>query len=732
VSKKAAAIRQLLICLLIFGFAGLPAAAIGDDRGEDAGNPPHLNVPEIRSGAILPPNFEDTYVTTVSGPIDVDWTPDGRMVIINKNGQVRIYANGALLPTPALDLASRLCTAGEQGLVGLALHPNFAANRYIYLYYISNKLNTSCPESEIDGPVGRLSRFVLPDSNIIDPASEVILLETPPRYRNHHTGGDVKFGSDGYLYIPMGDAGGQSLGWPQDPGILAGKVVRITASGDIPPGNPYTGAGTARCNLTGKPPAGSPAGTKCQEIFASGLRNPFRQAMDPNTSAVHFFMNDVGQHTWEEISEGPVVAGNYGWQVREGPCAKDSDTDCGLPPTGMTDPVHWYHHGPDGGAATGGAFVPNGIWPAPYSGRYLFADYVFGKIYMLEPGGPDCRICNLPTSAYNQVEFATVAQVVSLRFGPYGTGQALYYATRDGSEIRRITYTGTANRAPIAGATASTTSGPVPLTVQFDGSTSSDPDGDPLTYAWDFENDGVTDSTAAVTAHQYSAAGVFTCKLTIRDVNGLENSTTIRIDAGNTPPVPVIETPAEGTLFSVGQRFILRGSGTDPEEGQLAASALTWQVIKHHATHTHPFLEPTVGNDIEIVAPDFEDLDGARTSYLELRLTATDANSLSHTVTRELRPKFVDVTFQTDPPGLQLVIGGGMFTGPATVPSWDGASIAVSALNQTDPSGQTWVFDSWSHGGAAMHTIVTPPLAATYTAKFRRSQVLMYLPSVLR
>ncbi len=90
--------------------------------------------------------------------------------------------------------------------------------------------------------------------------------------------------------------------------------------------------------------------------------------------------------------------------------------------------------------------------------------------------------------------------------------------------------------------------------------------------------------------------------------------------------VPVIETPAEGTLFSVGQRFILRGSGTDPEEGQLAASALTWQVIKHHATHTHPFLEPTVGNDIEIVAPDFEDLDGARTSYLELRLTATDTS----------------------------------------------------------------------------------------------------------
>src|SRR5215212_2214351 len=688
-----------------------------------------LSLNTASATAAVPANFEDTFVTSVSGPIDMVWTPDGRMIIINKAGQVMVYVNGALLSTPALDLSTRLCTVGEQGLVGVALHPNFTTNHYIYLYYIYNKFNNACPESEIDGPIGRFSRFVLSATNVIDPASEVILFETPPRYRNHHTGGDPKFGKDGYIYLDIGDAGGQSLGWPQDLGILAGKVVRITDTGGIPPGNPFTGTGTARCNVNGVPPAGSPPGTKCQEIYSSGLRNPFRQAMDPNAAGVRFYINDVGQHTWEEISEGPSAGTNYGWQVREGPCAKDSDTDCGLPPAGMTDPIHWYHHGPDGGAVTGGAFVPNGVWPASYDGKYLFADYVYGKIYMLEPGGQNCRLCLPPTSAFNQVEFATIAQVVSLRFGPYGTGQALYYATRNGSEIRRITFTGTSNRAPIANATANQTFGSLPLLVQFNGSASTDPDGDPLTYEWDFESDGIPDSTAVSPTHQYTISGIYISKLTVRDNKGGENGTTIRIDAGNTPPLPTIDTPADGTLFAVGDHFILHGSAADPEEGALPSSALTWQVLKHHATHTHPFLEPTTGNDIEIIAPEPEDIDAASTSYLEIRLTATDSNGLTQTVTRELRPKFVNLMFQTNPPGLQLAVGGSMFTGPATVQFWQGANLSVSAPNQSDSSGNVWVFNSWSDGGSAAHTIVTPSIASTYTATFTTSQVLTFAPS---
>ncbi len=239
-----------------------------------------------------------------------------------------------------------------------------------------------------------------------------------------------------------------------------------------------------------------------------------------------------------------------------------------------------------------------------------------------------------------------------MRFGPYGAGQALYYATRNGSEIRRIAYTGTLNRNPVANATANPTFGALPLSVQFNGSGSTDPDNDPLTYEWDFQNDGTPNSTAVAPTHLYTTAGVYSAKLTVRDGKGGENSTTVRIDAGNTPPTPVIETPLASTLFASDQHFILHGSATDAEDGPLSNSSLTWQVILHHSTHTHPFLEPTTGNDIEIIAPQPEDLDAASTSYLEIRLTATDSNGLTQTISQELRPKFVDVTFQTNPSGL--------------------------------------------------------------------------------
>ena len=689
-----------------------------------------VQLPLAPARAALPPDFEDTFVAGVSGPTDLTWTPDGRMLVTSKGGQLRVVQNGTLLSTPAIDLAARMCTNGERGLVGVTVHPNFAVNRYIYLFFTFNKFGT-CNESEIDGPVNRLSRFTLPDSNVIDPASELVLFDTPPMFRDHHTGGDLKFGKDGYLYVTVGDTGTARFGWPQDAGRLLGKIVRLTDTGGIPADNPFTGAGTARCNLNGVPPSGSPSGTKCQEVFSQGLRNPFRFAFDPNASGVRYYINDVGQHTWEDISEGPLPGGDYGWPVREGPCAKDSSTDCGPPPIGMTNPVHWYAHGPNGAAVTGGAFVPNGAWPASFDGTYLFADYVFGQIYQLKPGGTACPTCSPPTSGFVQTVFSDTLDVVSMEFGPHGTGQALYYVTRNGSEVRRIAYTGTLNRAPIARATANPTSGDVPLTVQFDGTTSSDPDGDPLTYEWDFQSDGTPDSTAAAPSHTYTTAGTYFAKLTVRDGRGGENSATVRIDAGNTPPTPTIEAPAEGTRFAVGEQFTLRGSATDPQDGALPDSALTWEVVRHHATHTHPFLDPTPGNNIPITGPEPEEFAATTNTYLEIKLTATDSNGLSRTVTRNLHPKTVDITFQTNPSGLNLTVNDNTIVGASTVVSWEAWALRVNAPNQTDGSGKSWAFESWSDGGAQAHTITTPASPATYTATFTQveSSVLTFSPT---
>ena len=683
----------------------------------------------------LPPDFEDTLIAVINAPTDLEWTPDGRVLVTEKHGQLWVVQNGSVVSPPAIDLADVMCNNGERALGGVAVHPNFASNRYIYLYYTFKK-NGTCNESEIDGPVNRLSRFVLPASNIIDPASEVVLFDTPPLYRDHHNSGDIAFGNDGYLYVTVGDGGARTLenaegvSVPQDLGRLLGKIVRLTPTGAIPADNPFTPANgypdSVRCNLDGVPPPGSPAGAQCQEIYAYGLRNPFRFAFDPNTSATRFFVNDVGQSTWEEISEGAIPGANYGWPAREGPCILKSTTECD-PPTDSIDPIHWDIHGPDGGAITGGVFVPNGLWPPQFDNAYLYVSYVEGVIYQLISGGAGCRSCLPPTSDYIKSTFSASGEVVSMQFGPYGQTEALYYVTRgygptslDG--LRRIAYVGAANRAPTALATAAPSSGQAPLDVQFDGTGSSDPDGDPLSYAWDFDDDGSTDSTSPAPSYRYTNGGLYFASLTVNDGQNGEDTTTVRIDVDNMPPVPVIDSPANDATFAVGQVFTLRGTATDAEDGLLPDAALTWEVRQHHNSHYHPFLDVTTGNNIVLQpAPEPEDFEAAANSYLEVLLTATDSGGLSTTVSRDLLPRTVNLSFETTPPGLDLRIGGFTLTAPATVLSWEAHTLQIEAPDQTTESGAFYSWQSWSDGGAQSHTLVAPPAAAAYAATFQES-----------
>jgi glucose/arabinose dehydrogenase len=210
---------------------------------------------------------------------------------------------------------------------------------------------------------------------------------------------------------------------------LLGSMIRITADGDIPQDNPYTaqnGFNSARCAETGLVPSGSPPDTVCEEIVAKGLRNPFRFAMDPNTpdGVVRLFFNDVGGNSWEETNE-LVIGGNFGWPLREGPCELDSVTSCD--PTGeeFLDPVYWYTHSDEGGAAVGCAFVPNGLWPAEFDGAFLSMDFVFGEIYVLrEQSSLYCRTCSPPTPGWERTVLHSWEWPVHLTFGPYR-----YYTT---------------------------------------------------------------------------------------------------------------------------------------------------------------------------------------------------------------------------------------------------------------------------------------------------------------
>ena len=164
---------------------------------------------------------------------------------------------------------------------------------------------------------------------------------------------------------------------------------------------------------------------------------------------------------------------------------------------------------------------------------------------------------------------------------------------------------------------------------------------------------GSPPDTTAIATHTYTTQGTFTATLRVDDGRGGVDTTSVRIDAGNNPPAPAISSPASSHRFYVGESIMLDGSATDPEDGALPATALTWEVIRHHDTHTHPFLPPTSGTGLQITAPAPEDISATTTTYLEIMLTATDSRGLSQTVSQEVRPRLVDLMFETAPPGLE-------------------------------------------------------------------------------
>jgi glucose/arabinose dehydrogenase/PKD repeat protein len=653
------------------------------------------------SSAAPPSQFTDTVaVSGLGDPTDVAVLPSGRLLITTQSGTLW-SANGS--SKSVVSSAFNLCSNFERGLLGVTIDPQFASNGYIYLYYTYNKYG-SCEYNSSSSPVNRVSRFTYnTSSNTI--GGETVLVDGMPSPGGNHNAGDLVFGADGYLYISVGDGGcdlsnanlcgGQNTN-SRKQNILTGKILRITRDGGIPSGNPFTGSDSGRCNVTGRTSA-----AKCQETFAWGFRNPFRIAANLETGSI--YANDVGQNLWEEVDN--VQSGrDYGWNICEGTHLNGSSSACGS----GTLPIAEYGHG-SCNSITGGAFVPSGIWPESYDGVYLFSDYTCGTIWKLSGG--------------SRTTFSTGAGPISLQFGKSGDTQALFYTTFDNNgQVRKIQYTGQANRPPVANATSDVTYGVLPLTVKFDGTTSTDPDGDSLTYDWDF-GDGTAHSANSKPTHIFTTAGKRTVKLTVSDSRGGTDTDTIVIDAGNTPPVVTIQNPTPQFTYSVGQAITLTANATDTQDGTIPDSSLTWNVILHHDTHTHPFLTNQTGNNLVFNAPPPEDLQAATNSFLEIKVRAVDSNGLAKTNSIYIQPKKIDVSFDTFPSGLKLSVEGSEITTPATLTGWTGWTIEIAApASQPGPGGQNYVFSNWSDAGAAEHDVVLPASDTSFTATYASAQ----------
>jgi glucose/arabinose dehydrogenase len=273
--------------------------------------------------------------------------PDGRMFVAQQGGALGVVKNGALLATPFTQLT--VDANGERGLIGVAVHPNFASNGWIYVYYTSTA----------GGSHNRISRFTAA-GDVAGAGSEQVLVDLPNlSTATNHNGGGMHFGLDGKLYLGVGDnANGAQA---QDLNKVFGKLLRFNDDGSIPADNPFAAAPST----TGL----------ARAIWAYGLRNPFTFAVQPVTGRIH--INDVGENTWEEVNLGAAGA-NYGWPGSEG---GDNLT------AGITGPIFTYKHsaavppgsGPGGfftgQAIVGGSFYPDaGPFPTAHRGRYFFAD----------------------------------------------------------------------------------------------------------------------------------------------------------------------------------------------------------------------------------------------------------------------------------------------------------------------------------------------------------------------
>ena len=268
------------------------------------------------------------------------------------------------------------------------------------------------------------------------------------------------------------------------------------------------------------------------------------------------------------------------------------------------------------------------------------------------------------------------------------------------------------NSPPTAVASATPTSGAAPLDVAFKGDGSSDPNGDPLTYDWDF-GDGSPHAVTANTTHRYSAAGTFTARLTVNDGRGGTDSKTVAITVG-APPTVTLTSPTNGSTYRDGQAVSLTGSAKNSQGGDLTGTALDWHVILHHSTHIHD-LGHFSGSPTSFTPLTSHDAD----SYYDVTLTATDANGLSASKTVSINPETVSFTLASVPTGAPISYAGVNQTAPYTTNAAIGFATTITAANQFVSGGVTYQFVSWSDGGAAAHNITIPATNTTLTATYQ-------------
>ncbi|MBX4215644.1 PQQ-dependent sugar dehydrogenase, partial [Candidatus Parcubacteria bacterium] len=500
---------------------------------------------------VTPAGFQ---IETVAGgfnlPTQMAFAANGDIYVAEKGGAVRAVKNGVLDPTPVITL-SDVNTFADRGLLGLALDPNFASNGFMYLLYTYE--NT--PGQNFTGPkTARLVRVTVSGGRASEASKSVLLGNVggdaaKPSCNNFavtadciasdsetHSGGGLMFGPDGKLYATLGD--GAEFKFADQNALralnidsLAGKIVRINADGTAPADNPFYN-GNSQANRS--------------KVWSYGLRNSFRFNFRPSTGKLYF--GDVGWATWEEVNIA-ARGGNFGWPCREGFAA--TSYNCTTP--NYIDPLYAYDHSSGTGSVVGGTFPGAAAYGAGYANSYFVGDYSQDVIRRLAMDAND----NLVSAE----TFVTGAGgPVDMKTGPDGN---IYYLSIYTGELRRMVAS-TGNRAPSAVPSATPTSATAaPLTVNFSSAGSSDPDGDPLSFAWTFGDGGT--STSPNPQYTYTQNGVYAATLTVSDGKGKTGSAqvTIRIGAASAVAPHHVKTAADPSPAFIGRNVLITSTVTN-------------------------------------------------------------------------------------------------------------------------------------------------------------------------
>lgn len=663
----------------------------------------------------LPDGFaERQYAPGLNNPTAMAFAPDAcpssgapvrRLFVCEQGGNVRVFRNGVMQTGPFLTVSPDTC--GERGLDGICFDPNFASNHYVYIYY-------TVPQTPTKPAHNRVSRFTADPTNpdVALAGSETPIMELDDLGTQCiHNGSALHFGPDGKLYISVGENGNTANA--QSLTTVLGKILRINPVPENPDGtNPESTFPTDN-------PFYNTATGKNRAIYALGLRNPFTFSFQRGTGRM--FINDVGSFRWEEINEGRMGA-NYGWPTCE--------SSCQPPISGLTDPIYAYQHfsgTPQGCAITGGDFYnppplcagePPYGFPSPYVGMYFFLDFCHNWIYTMDPNHID------PSSPYG---FHTVASFASgihgspvyLTIGPDGN---LYYISRTDGAVYQIYYAATL--VPSIGTQPSDqlVSQGYPVTFSFDASgaptlhyrwqrNNVDIPGSPDSPTYTLSNPQIaTDNGARFRCIVHNAFGIVATR------NALLNVIIQR------PPTPIISSPGANTHYKFGDVMSFAGSATDPQDGTLPPSALTWTILfEHHALdnpnhHTHPFFPPTSGITHGTVTLNFGETDAD--VWYRIFLTAMNSYGLSQTTFTDVTPRVAQLKITSTSHLFPVLLDGSPQTAPYVFLAVPRMRRTIGVQTPQIINGLVYDFVSWSDNGALVHDIITPSTNTGYIANF--------------